>query len=833
MSQPAAQTIKRRTKAGGVDFEFLRARGIEYLQALSGHRWTDYNLHDPGVTILEQLCYALTELIYRGETDMADLLTAASGEIDFERLSLHAPQVMLPCRPSTATDYRCLLLDAVSGVDEVRVQSRRPRASRRSRRADPVGLHHLVLRPMPEHRATRRSSVARARAVYLAHRNLCEDLHPRVTLVRDVPCELHADIEIAARRDPVDLLAEVYLRCETFITARCETRALEELLAQQRSLDEIFDGPLLERGFFDPAQFTIADAPTLFIGDLAEALRGIAGVQRLNRVALQCGEDMPSSGAIRWRGPDWALRLRVPQESLAALRVHRQERELLISAAEVYARYQDLRAARRMRHVPPAQWLRALELPRGSYQPPQRYFSIQNQFPANYGIGAHGTPGSASRREKAQSLQLQGYLLLFEQVLAHGTEQLQHLQELFSAHAATPRSHWWQMLDGDAVREVDELYLEPLERIQSEAFEPFDNALERKHRVLDYLLALHGDSLPQRSLRQFFSYLEGDDLERRLLENKAAYLRDIVRLTRDRASGFDYSRVSWDDPDNCSGLQRRVSLLLGFTRPFSHSLTAALRNQELSIVPRAAGSQASQSGRWMAQPGQVLLPVPPGAGAAASFESAARPALRAAVGVFAGWSINEELFRLGVHRQRYRLALAPGGTYYHLLLGPDARSGWWHLGDYVSQAAAAQAADALRAALLQLNHDSEGLHLVEHLLLRPVGACREHAGAGPDFYSMRLTVVFPAWSARCHQREFRSLAEQTVQLQCPAHIQVDCRWLDFEQMLAFESRYVHWLQAKLIHAQAPERDSAHQLNRAAAALIDSLQAFAVTGAPHA
>jgi hypothetical protein len=48
-----------------MDYDFLRKEGIRYAQALSGNIWTDYNEHDPGVTILEQLCYALTELGYK------------------------------------------------------------------------------------------------------------------------------------------------------------------------------------------------------------------------------------------------------------------------------------------------------------------------------------------------------------------------------------------------------------------------------------------------------------------------------------------------------------------------------------------------------------------------------------------------------------------------------------------------------------------------------------------------------------------------------------------------------------------------------------------------
>lgn len=37
--------------------------------------WTDYNIHDPGITILEALCYALTDIAYRAGWDINDLLT--------------------------------------------------------------------------------------------------------------------------------------------------------------------------------------------------------------------------------------------------------------------------------------------------------------------------------------------------------------------------------------------------------------------------------------------------------------------------------------------------------------------------------------------------------------------------------------------------------------------------------------------------------------------------------------------------------------------------------------------------------------------------------------
>jgi hypothetical protein len=42
-----------------LDFDKLRGESIRYLGDLTGKIWTDYNAHDPGITILEALLYAI------------------------------------------------------------------------------------------------------------------------------------------------------------------------------------------------------------------------------------------------------------------------------------------------------------------------------------------------------------------------------------------------------------------------------------------------------------------------------------------------------------------------------------------------------------------------------------------------------------------------------------------------------------------------------------------------------------------------------------------------------------------------------------------------------
>src|SRR5665213_2151971 len=102
------------------NFNFLRQQGIQLIQQLTAAIWTDYNLHDPGVTLLETLCYALTEAGQQAGaafasdstedvyTYIANLLTSTqqTAPQDFFTCSQ-----LLPSSPVSLTDFQKVLLD--------------------------------------------------------------------------------------------------------------------------------------------------------------------------------------------------------------------------------------------------------------------------------------------------------------------------------------------------------------------------------------------------------------------------------------------------------------------------------------------------------------------------------------------------------------------------------------------------------------------------------------------------------------------------------------------------------------------------------------------------
>ncbi len=100
------------------NYEWLRKKGLEYIEQLGSAIWTDYNIHDPGITILELLCYAITDLGYRTSFDIKDLLaspTLQEPKDDPARQGFFTAREILTVNPWTTADFRKLLVD-IDGI---------------------------------------------------------------------------------------------------------------------------------------------------------------------------------------------------------------------------------------------------------------------------------------------------------------------------------------------------------------------------------------------------------------------------------------------------------------------------------------------------------------------------------------------------------------------------------------------------------------------------------------------------------------------------------------------------------------------------------------------
>ena len=106
-------TISKQLPAlNSMQYDTLREIGIQRIQELAGALWTDYNTHDPGVTILEAISYILTDIGYRINYDIKDLLAQKLGGADYYDIkNFYTACEILPVCPVTFNDYRKLMID--------------------------------------------------------------------------------------------------------------------------------------------------------------------------------------------------------------------------------------------------------------------------------------------------------------------------------------------------------------------------------------------------------------------------------------------------------------------------------------------------------------------------------------------------------------------------------------------------------------------------------------------------------------------------------------------------------------------------------------------------
>ena len=114
MSQIPVSILKKPDLRPAQDYYRLRKEGIGFIEQMGSRQWTDYNTHDPGITMLEALCYAITDLAYRTGKDIKDLLTKAvppKGADPFPDQAFFTAKEILTINPWNPNDFRRILID--------------------------------------------------------------------------------------------------------------------------------------------------------------------------------------------------------------------------------------------------------------------------------------------------------------------------------------------------------------------------------------------------------------------------------------------------------------------------------------------------------------------------------------------------------------------------------------------------------------------------------------------------------------------------------------------------------------------------------------------------
>ena len=191
------------------------------------------------------------------------------------------------------------------------------------------------------------------------------------------------------------------------------------------------------------------------------------------------------------------------------------------------------------------------------------HYSIADEFPATYKIGKNFPDDFTKQPEFYASKQLEGYLMLFEQLIANFLTDLHELKNTLSWKDV---DHLQHSSTNNAWRR-EYLLAKNVDSNWQNIIENQTDFLKNRNKTLDYLLARFAENLQE--LDNFF-YLSTDNLAineteyyGELIKLKQRFLSNYISLSANRGAAIVlYQHPSYFDTP-VSGYEERLSNLLG------------------------------------------------------------------------------------------------------------------------------------------------------------------------------------------------------------------------------------------------------------------------------
>lgn len=786
-------TAKPKDKA--FDYESLRGTAIRHIENTASKIWTDYNLHDPGITSLELLCYAITDLAYRTSYPVPDLLTDEKSDPQTVIKHFFTAKEILPNKAVTITDYRKLLID-IAGIKnawlrkitktifadlvEKKLVSSKPSGHRHDA-VTVKGYYEVLL----EYDVTvktddeKQELIKKAKQTVLDNRNLCEDF----IVIREVDRQsfrLCSEIEIKPQADAFDTIAKILLNIQLFLNPLIRFRSLKEMLDAKIPADKIFEGPTLKKGFILEEDLVKSGLKTeIHLSDIMKEILKVEDVVNINEIIFN-PTDQTDELSNKWI-VDVKDGFQPVVDILSSnVLVYKDGMPFRPGMSEVKTRYEKLLKAELEANETKSS--EDISFYTGKFRHPSVYMPLRYHYPKTYGIGHWGLPDDATALRKVQARQLKAYLWFFDQVLANYLSQLANVRHLFSADDSENKTYFTQLADGFAG--AKELFADETNvagHLQSEA-EKVQMFHQRRNLFLDHLLSRFAET--------FYDYVSilqavfpgtGQD---EIIKTKIDFLKNYPAYSGERFSAYRYHDAEdlWDT-DNISGLEKRVQRLLGFKDTKRRTLV----NLFTQIIEEDDGS-GNKKFRFTfvnKNTGKILLT------GSELFDSPA--------------SCDAELeiaFLLAGNAANYKIVSDAGKFQYELhdkVEKPLASSGEKFNTKKTAENALVKFIELFAA------QTEEGMFLIEHLLLFPGSKdtfmpictdpdCDDCADTDP--YSFRISFILPAFAPRFLNMDFRRYCEKVIRMETPAHLFPKICWINNEQLHRFEDAYQAWLNVK-------------------------------------
>lgn len=644
---------------------------------------------------------------------------------------------------------------------------------------------------------------SRIKIILNQNRNFTEDFLC-TEVVEKIDIGICADIDLETGVDLVKVATQIRIAIDKIISPKINFYTLSQMVNEGYHTEDIFSGPKLSHGFLKDEEIEKAQlTKEIHASDIIAVLMEIQGVKSVKNF-LMTAYNILGKPLENAKNKSWVLELPGDYKPVFNTKISKlllfqknipfllsENQQMLVDQKVIMYKTQFNQKKLKADHF-------NLQTPTGDYFELNTYYSIQDDFPANYRLGKNPVSEEDSDLRKAQVKQLKGYLFFYEQILADYFTQLYHAKDIFDTNDIT-RSYFSTYLEKNDLTGEDFYSKELFDASFQSALlngevgenvsliESKNDFHNRRNRILDHLLARFSESF---SDYVFMMYHVANDTsgmgeisfdQEDLIQDKQDFLNVYPEISSNRGLGMDFfnaelveDSVVFDpfwDKEIRGGYEKRTAKLLGIN--------------EISLRNIATEQPVLQS-QWAVETIErvynfkILIP---------------------------NIELQEKWDWAQLHYldQSFYKIINSGYNFYLYLMKENKKI------VKVDQKFNSEkgAFDFLTKMIKALNIHFENFYCLEHILLRPfnnkfnededlLSVCLQDDcddKASNDPYSFKATIVLPGYLSRFKSIVFRKYAEQIFRQEAPAHVLLKICWVNISDMTGFQKTYKNWIES--------------------------------------
>jgi len=832
--------IKKKDKGSG-EYEDLHLEGIKLLQELSSTNWTDYNEHDPGLTIFENIAYTLTNLSFKTDLPINDILTEGKGDqLSSGDNGFYIPSEILTTNPITSDDYRKVFIDRITNVKNVwlKPQNTAPFSFLKTQQKTLNGIYTIFVEMYSQEKDPDELQIEKDRIIkkvkrlFYEKRNLCEDL-ANVFILTPFKLRMILTMTLENGVNSERILAKIYYLINDYLSHDVKFHSLWELQEKGKNINSIFKGPHLENGFIENKEL-LKKRKSI---KRSEILRLINKEKEV--ISIEIFELFYKENDEIYHIPFENNNFSILENEAPILLLPKKSRDLIVKFddSEYNKNINDLQADLIIRDdgiefkanihdllneyslivaknygnfKSVSKSINTINIPKGANLEISSYHSIRKQFPEVYGIGDFGLPDKLPELRYAQAKQLKAYLLPIDQLMNNFLAQLTNIYTLYNSNSTGIQSFFYKELS-DMPNLIDLIKTSPDASVE-DSLEHWENtldtlngkfdtsAIERLNQVADNLLARFSETFPVSILRKINSDSYGkknhnSDFEKDLLFYKRKLISNYFQLSYNRSKGYDYTQPTTIEDNRLnhnfedyqvSGIVQKVAILMGIQN---------FKIRALSNIMDSSGKRKLDSELEGIHLIEHLLLAPP----------------------YQGNHFGFTFFLKGQDKKRvlFKETSPTSHTERNQCLKTITKSLCSKEGliDYekVKNGFVLQILnkEGNIIAISEFIYDTEASVKNDTEALKDLIMCYDmkdyfkkpryysyygNKKVNEEFFSFQMSFVLPSQPVRFQHQGFRTKFNAILHEHAPAHIEFHSYWLDLKKLKEFEKDLIHWLK---------------------------------------